>query len=197
MKNKLLARLAFGLLLAELLLVLVSWLLSTMPVVEVRSLLSSEGLRWFMGQLSDCMATPLLVWIFLLGMGVVSLRRSGLSDILKPGRSKPDRIALWSVLVLFLVLIAVVLLLTVVPQAILLSATGSLFPSPFSAALVPMVALGMCLLGIVYGVLSGRFATLTDLYELLISGIRSCTVVVLFYLLAAQLYFTVCWMFEI
>ena len=190
MKNKLLARLAFGLLLAELLLVLASWLLSTLPVVEARSLLSGGGIRWLMGQMSDCMATPLLVWILLLGMGIASVRQSGLLAVFKPGGPKPDRIALWSV-----VLIAIALLLTAVPHAIMLSATGSLFPSPFCAALVPMFALGLCLLGMVYGVLSGRFASLTDLYEVLLSGIRSCAVVLLFYLLLSQLYFTVTYAF--
>lgn len=195
MKNKLLARLAFGLLLAELLLVLASWLLSTLPVVEARSLLSGGGIRWLMGQMSDCMATPLLVWILLLGMGIASVHQSGLLAVFRPGGPKPDRIALWSVVVLFLVLIAAALLLTAVPHAIMLSATGSLFPSPFCAALVPMIALGLCLLGMVYGVLSGRFATLTDLYEVLISGIRSCAVVLLFYLLLSQLYFTVTYAF--
>jgi aminobenzoyl-glutamate transport protein len=195
MKNKLLARLACGLLLAELLLVLASWLLSALPVVEARSLLSGEGIRWLMGQMSDCMATPLLVWILLLGMGIAAVRQSGLLDVFKPGSPKPDRIALLSVVVLFIVLVVVLLLLTAVPHAIMLSATGSLFPSPFSAALVPMIALGMCLLGMVYGVLSGRFASLTDLYEVLVSGIRSCAVVLLFYLLLSQLYFTVTFAF--
>ena len=195
MKNKLLARLAFGLLLAELLLVLASWLLSTLPVVEARSLLSGGGIRWLMGQMSDCMATPLLVWILLLGMGIAAVRQSGLLDVFRPGSPKPDRIALLSVVVLFFVLVIVLLLLTAVPHAIMLSATGSLFPSPFSAALVPMIALGLCLLGMVYGVLSGRFASLTDLYEVLVSGIRSCAVVLLFYLLLSQLYFTVTFAF--
>ncbi len=195
MKNKLLARLAFGLLLAELLLVLASWLLSTLPVFEARSLLSGGGIRWLMGQMSDCMATPLLVWILLLGMGIAAVRQSGLLDVFRPGSPKPDRIALLSVVVLFIVLVIVLLLLTAVPHAIMLSATGSLFPSPFSAALVPMIALGLCLLGMVYGVLSGRFASLTDLYEVLVSGIRSCAVVLLFYLLLSQLYFTVTFAF--
>ena len=145
--------------------------------------------------MSDCMATPLLVWILLLGMGIAAVRQSGLPDVFRPGSPKPDRIALLSVVVLFIVLVIVLLLLTAVPHAIMLSATGSLFPSPFSAALVPMIALGLCLLGMVYGVLSGRFASLTDLYEVLVSGIRSCAVVLLFYLLLSQLYFTVTFAF--
>ena len=188
MKNKLLPRLAFVLLTAELLLLLVSWLLSAMPSLEVRSLLSGEGVRWLSGRLSDSLATPLLVWILLLGMGYGTLRRSGLLS--SASNIRRNRIALWGVGVVLLVFVAVVILLTAVPHAIMLSVTGHLFPSPFSAALVPMLAFGLFLVSVVYGTLSGRFATLSDVYESLLTGLRSTVVFLLFYLLLAQLYFT-------
>ena len=68
MRNRLLARLAFGLLLTELLLVLVSWLLSAMPTVEVRSLLTGEGVRWLISRMCDCIASPMLAWILFAGI---------------------------------------------------------------------------------------------------------------------------------
>ena len=44
-----LALLAFGLMVGEVLLIILSWLLSATRMEGVRSLLSSEGIRWFFG----------------------------------------------------------------------------------------------------------------------------------------------------
>ncbi len=55
------------LVLAQLLLMLVSWIWSAaVPASGVRSMLSSEGIRWFFGHFAEMLATPLLVWILLL-----------------------------------------------------------------------------------------------------------------------------------
>lgn len=188
--KKLAARLALCLVLAEVLLVLLSWMLSAMPSVGVRSLLTGKGIRWLLGHGCDIMATPLLVYILLLGISVGCLRDSGLLTLFSANRHR-DRVALWSTVVFLVFYVAVVLLLTATPHAILLSATGELFPSPFSTGLVGIVVLGLFLLSIVYGVLSGHFSTLVDIYEALLSGICSSAVFVLFYLLLVVIYDTV------
>lgn len=193
-----LALLAFILILAELLLILASWLLSAMPSVPVRSLLSSEGVRWLMGHIAECLATPLLAWILLLGMGYECLRHSGLlASFSVPRASLPHRtrIAQWSLLAFLMAYVAVILLLTAVPHAILLSATGQLFPSPFSASIVPVVAFGLTMGSIIFGVMSGRFSTLSHIYEALVAGLRVAAPVILFYLLLIQLYFTAAFAF--
>ena len=65
-----LAHIAMLLLVGQLLLLLVSWLLSAVfPVSGIHSLLSGEGLRWFFGSFADMLATPVLVWILLRSMG--------------------------------------------------------------------------------------------------------------------------------
>ena len=58
------------LLIAQVLLVLVSWLLSASMTEGVHSLLSSEGIRWFVGQYVNMLASPLLVWLLLLSMAL-------------------------------------------------------------------------------------------------------------------------------
>lgn len=194
MRNRLLARLAFGLLLTELLLVLVSWLLSAMPTVEVRSLLTGEGVRWLIGRMCDCIASPMLAWILFAGMGWGCLRRCGLLSRTSAS-SRHDRPALISMLVLLVLYVCALLLLTAVPHALLLSATGSLFPSPFSIGFIPLVVLGATLAAMAYGIASGCFSSLTDIYESLLSGIRSFAPIVLFYILIAQIYYTVRFVF--
>ena len=194
MKSKLLARLAFGLLLAELLLVLVSWLLSTMPSVAVRSLLTGEGVRWLIGRMCDCIASPMLVWILLAGMAWGCLRGCGLLSR-KSTSSQHDRTAFISMLILLVLYVSGLILMIAVPHAVLLSATGSLFPSPFSAGFVPVIALGTTLAAMAYGITSGRLASLTDIYDSLLSGIHSCAPLLLFYILVAQIYHTVIFVF--
>ena len=58
--------LCLSVVIAETLLVILSWLLSAMRVEGVRSLLSSEGIRWFFSSFNDLIASPVLVWFLLL-----------------------------------------------------------------------------------------------------------------------------------
>ena len=63
--NKL-SRLILSLGILQLLLVILSWLLSAMRVEGVRSLLSGEGIRWFIGGFTGMLLQPLLAWLLLL-----------------------------------------------------------------------------------------------------------------------------------
>ena len=132
MRNKYLPHIAFLLFAAQLLLMLVSWLLAAAnPASGVRSLLSSEGLRWFLGHFSDVLGTPVLLCLLLLLMAYGSLKNCG---ILQFKSSYRQSRALIITLLLFVVYVGVIVLLVMIPHAVLLSATGSLWPSPFSAA---------------------------------------------------------------
>ena len=125
--KRFLPQIALTLVLAQLLLMLGSWLWSAaLPLSGVRSMLSGEGIRWFLGHFAEIVASPVLVWLLLLAMAYGAVVRSR------------------GVSVVFLVIyVGIVLLLTVVPHAVLLSASGLLWPSPFSASLVPLVAFGV------------------------------------------------------
>jgi aminobenzoyl-glutamate transport protein len=183
--KRLLPYLALALVLAQLLLMLVSWIYSAaIPASGVRSLLSSEGVRWFFSTFSSVLATPVLVWLLLLAAAFGCLSRSGLLTFWRSDSSRRPLLASLSVLLLYVV---IVLLMTVVPHAVLLSASGRLWPSPFSASLVPLVAFGLLLVAIVYGVLSGRFRSLSDVWESTVYGLRQSAPLLLFYILAAQL----------
>ena len=167
---------------------LVSWLLAAaIPTSGVRSLLSSEGLRWFLGHFSDVLGTPILLCLLLLLMAYGSLNRCG---ILHFKSSYRQRRALVITLLLLVVYIAVIVLLVMIPHAVLLSATGSLWPSPFSAAIAPMCAFGIMLLSVVFGYVAGTYRNMSDVYQSLIGGIRDGASVLLFYVLVGQLYYS-------
>ena len=181
----LLARVGTALLLAELVLILVSWLLSASMTEGVRSLLSSEGIRWFFGSFVRMMASPLLVWLVLSLIALGSLQKSGL---LAMQESYREKVALRAALSFLAIYVAVILLLTVFPHAILLSTTGSLFPSAFSRSLVPLVAFGLVLVSISFGVMSGRISTLSGILEALSFGIAKGAPLFILYILFMQFY---------
>lgn len=188
-----LPHIAFLLLAAQVLLMLVSWLLSAaIPASGVRSLLSSEGLRWFLGHFSDVLGTPVLLCLLLLLMAYGCLRGCG---ILRYRSSYRQNRALMITLFLSVVYVAVVVLLGMMPHAILLSATGTLWHSPFSAAIVPLLAFGITLLSAVYGYVAGSYRNMSDIYQSTINGIRNGAPFLLFYVLIGQLYYSLKFIF--
>ena len=98
-------------------------------------------------------------------------------------------------LFLSVVYVAVVVLLGMMPHAILLSATGTLWPSPFSAAIVPLLAFGITLLSAVYGYVAGSYRNMSDIYQSTINGIRNGAPFLLFYVLIGQLYYSLKFIF--
>ncbi len=184
------SRLCVGLLVAQCVLVIVSWLLSAMRLEGVRSMLSSEGIRWFVGGFSDILATPLLAWLLLLLIAGGSLQQSGVISLFtgKGETSFRNRLAL-RVAIFFLVLYAIVIcLLTLTPHAILLSVKGSLFPSAFSRSLVPIVCFGVTLFSVVYGMMSGHKKSGDEILSILTYGIRQGASLIIVYILAIQFY---------
>ena len=185
---------ALLLVLAQLLLMLVSWIWSAaVPASGVRSMLSSEGIRWFFGHFAEMLATPLLVWILLLAAAYGCVVSSGLLRGQRAYRAQRARV----VTMLFAVIyVGVVLLMTVVPHAVLLSADGSLWPSPFSSSLVPLVSFGIMAAALIYGTVSGSFLTLGHAVQSLVRGLQSVAPLLLLYILLAQLYYSLSFVFQ-
>lgn len=173
------------LLCAEALLIILSWILSTTMTEGVRSLLSSEGIRWFFGSFTGIIASPLLVWLLLALIAIGSVQKSGLTAWKCHYR---DRLALRVATVSLLIYLTLIALLTFLPHAILLSATGDLFPSAFSRSLVPIIAFGICVLSITYGVVSGRLKSLSSVIHSLSYGIEKGAVLLVLYILLIQFY---------
>lgn len=192
--NRVLPIAAGVLVLAQLLLMLVSWIWSAaVPASGVRSMLSSEGIRWFLGHFTDLLATPLLVWILLLAAAYGCVVSSGLLRGQRSYRAQRARV----VTILFAVIyVGVVLLMTVVPHAVLLSADGSLWPSPFSSSLVPLVSFGIMAAALIYGTVSGSFLTLGHAVQSLVRGLQSVAPLLLLYILLAQLYYSLSFVFQ-
>ena len=174
---------------AESLLVSLSWLLSAMRVEGVRSLLSSEGIRWFFSSFSDLVASPVLVCLLVLMCALGCLQKSRVTTIFSGKKSINfrDRLALYVALAFLLIYVVIILLLTLMPHAILLSATGHLFPSAFSRSLVPIIAFGISIFSVAFGLMSGVMRNLSDILQALSFGIAKGAPLLVFYLFAVQL----------
>ena len=184
------SRLCMVLLVAEGVLVIVSWLLSALRLEGVRSMLSSEGIRWFVGGFSDIVASPLLAWLLLMLIACGSIQQSGVIPLLgsKGKISFRDRLALRVASVFVLLYAIVICMLTIMPHAILLSVKGSLFPSAFSRSILPIICFGVTLFSIVFAMMSGHKKTGENIIDILSYGIRQGASLVIIYIFAIQFY---------
>lgn len=199
MKIRICSRIAMLLLAMQLIVVLGSWIVSaTVAESNMHSLISSEGLRWFSSNFVDMMASPLLIWILLLSMAYGCMRGSGVLSVFARGYRMTYRERTAFIFMLFVAVAYIIALLsvTVMPRAILLSASGNLWPSPFSQALVPIICVGVSILSVVYGLVAGSFHSAADVFRCLSSGIAKSAPLVLLYMLAVQLYYSVCFVFS-
>lgn len=197
--TKTLALIALFLGIAQIALVLLSWGFSAaIPDAPIRSLLSSEGIRWFFGNFTQNLATPVLVWLLLGSIAYGALLESGLATAFAHlGKlTYREQFALRVVYVVIAVFIVVLLLLTIVPHAILLSVTGSLFPSSFSDSIVSIVCFAISFISVIYGVMSGRMRSLVEIFNALSIGITYTLPLWILYILAAELYFSILFVFS-
>ena len=192
MKSKFWAWLTLVLAALQVLLILVSWIISSATQqTYVHSLLSSEGIRWFMGRFSENLATPVLVWLLLGAIAYGVLRTSGLlkaiTELIHGRRlSYRQRFAFVVATVIFVIFASVVFYLTGTSHAVLLSATGSLFNSSFSRALIPILAFTITVISIVFGSLSGTYQSLQQVFKGMTYGIAQTLPLWVVYVFVAQ-----------
>lgn len=201
MKNSL-PYIALGLGVAMVILVLLSWIITAaMPGCAMRSLLSSEGIRWFFGHFVENLATPLLVWLVLGTIAYGAIKESGLLFTLTHYKERrkeyTTRAGMRTVLGELVIFLIVISLLTLVPQAVLLSVTGGLFPSSFSQSIIPILAFVATVMGTSYGLVSGRQHSLADIFRCLVSGFPDAGKWFLIYTLVVELYFSIGFVFQI
>lgn len=174
--------------LAQVLLILVSWLVTAAwPDLPMRSLLSSEGIRWLFGTFTRNLLTPVLVWLIFGCMAYGTVVSSGLTELRRPFTFR-EHSALRFVGIEIVLFIAVLLLLTLIPHAPLLSVTGQLFPSSFSDGIVVFTCIALMVIAVTFGLTTGRFQNLSAVLDALVSGISRFARLWLIYILAAELF---------
>lgn len=181
---------------AQVLLVLVSWIVSSLvPELPMRSMLSSEGIRWFFGYFTTNLSSPLLIWIILIAIALGAFSSSGLYDgvscfFARKRMAFRQKYALWFAFSILILYIGVIMVLALVPHAILLSSTGDLFPSSFSASLIPYLSLAVICMSVVYGVTNDVLHSIVDVFRTVTSGLYHLPPIIIIYILAAQLFYS-------
>ncbi len=195
MRNKIMAYIALALVIAQVLLVLTSWLITAaMPEIFDHSLLSAEGIRWFFGRFQDNLASPLLVWLLLISIALGALQRSGLSRF--DASEYRQRIAMRLVGIELIIFLAIIMALTLVPHAILLNVMGELYPSSFSMSIVPYVCFVVMFTSISFGMMSGKLKGIENVFGALTIGISRMSPLFVIYVLAMQFYYSLMFLFS-
>lgn len=191
MKSSFCSYLCLALALAEIVVIVGSWVIGVlMPDSGMRSMLASDSIRWFFGNFTSFVSGKVLAWILLLSMAWSSVKACGIFSK-RHNLSLNDKVAMACALGAIVFCVAMVLLLTVVPHAALLSVSGSLYPSPFSKSLVAVVAFVAIFTSIVYGVMSGNYHRVADVFVALRDGVVRSAWLVVIYVFAAQLFYTI------
>lgn len=173
--------------------VLVSWFVSAaMPGLPVRSLLSSEGIRWYFGRVVYNMSSPLLVSFILLLSAFGSIYVSHIADVFHRGLNPREKAAIRLSLIEILIAVVIMCLLTLPPHAILLNVTGELFPkSAFTQSLVPVITFTGWSVSGTYALVSGRWHQLSEIFDGMLYGIKKGASLILIFLIAIQLVYSV------
>lgn len=169
--------------------VLISWIVSAIiPSGSFHSLLSSEGVRWYFGQFMANLSSPLLMALVLGCMAYGAVTASGI--LLFDKKKYRHRIAMNLSVAELLLIVLVMLLLTLAPHAILLSVTGNLFPSSFSASIIPVLSFTVILVSESFALMSGRFHSLSDVVFSMTAGIRKGAPLFLLYIISFQSFYS-------
>lgn len=128
----------------------------------VEGLLTPRGIRWICSNIMTNFASVPLAHILLGLMAISVLRESGILAISSSRISMKQKRALQITFIAVLVVIALFLLLILMPDAVLLSAFGTLRNSALSKGAFGLVACLAILVGNVYGYTSGKFVSIRD-----------------------------------
>jgi aminobenzoyl-glutamate transport protein len=201
-KNRL-GWLIFILSLMQLVVILLSWLLTAAdPDSSIRSLLSSEGIRWFIGKNVENLCQPLLVWLLMVGTAWGTMKSSGFNHFLASGQflhlkqaEFREQTAFKFALFEFCLVFIIMILLTAFPHAVLLNITGHLYPGPFFSGIVPVASLTFIGMGMTYGCISGKFLNFADIFDSVTLGVSMVSPLIIIYIVAIQLYYSILFVF--
>ena len=180
---------AFILIVLQTILIFGSWIVSAaIPDSQIRPLIGAGGLRWFFSSFTEDMASPILVYIILITLTVNVFINSGMCELfsLKRKMNMQKKLALNVMLVELCTFIVLIVLLTAMPHAVLLSVTGELFPSSFSKGLIPMLCFIVTILSISYGLVSGCIKGVYDIWDSMTTGVNFLPAVCFVYILLLQ-----------
>lgn len=152
-----------------------------------RSVLSQQGIRWAVANIVDnIMRAPwAMVAIITTTVGIVC--ESRIIQEVNDRKSLRVKRAYMIVAVMIIILIAIVAVLYLLPGNTLLSAFGTFNHSPLQRGLIPLIAIVIDIIAVVFGYASGQFTSLEDVYKAFVSLPINIAQVIIIMLIAPQL----------
>lgn len=162
-----------ALLIAVVLVALFSWI-GSIYGLQVNSLLSGDGIRWWVMNFIPNVSNAPFAYIIVGLMSAGVLKESGLLHAFGRNASLKCRRALSLSLLVFGLLCLTVAIMTVLPGAVLRNSFGSVTDSPFTCGLFGVVCAVVLVVCNVYGLSSGNFTNLDDTLKAHVSLPGSC-----------------------
>ena len=162
--RRILKYLFWGILIALVLLLFISWVLSVY-VDGAQGLQSTRGIRWMCVNIVPNFSSVHIAKLLLGLMALSVLRASGILRAFHSHISLKQRRALQITGVSVVVVLILFSLLLLLPDPVLLSAFGTLHNSAFSKGFFGLLACLAIFVGNVYGYTSGRFTTMRDFMQ--------------------------------
>ena len=150
-----------GIVIAFVVLLLTSWLAS-IYVNEIIGILTPRVIRWICSNIVANFSTVPLAKILLGLMSISVLRESGIFKVLRGHLSLKQKRALQITGISAATILLFFSMLLFLPNALLLSAFGTIEDSAFTKGLYGLVACYIIIVGNVYGYTSGRFIRISD-----------------------------------
>ena len=132
---------------------------------QCRNVLSGEGVRWLVAMIMDNFNRSPWDYVVLSTATVSVISESGIiTGFNKQKYLRQKRAYMLVLLILFLIAICV-MIFTLLPGNVLMSAFGTLQNSAMQKGLFPMLAIAFYVIAVVYGYATGRFYNVDDIFR--------------------------------
>lgn len=183
------ARIAIVLLVIQLMLMLVSWLINAAaPHLPLRSLLSSEGVRWLFGNFTQNVLSPVLAYAIYVSAAYGVFKSCLMKKRNNDGNNIPKN-SIWSKWHLLMIIpLGVLAVLTIPRHAILRGVDGTLCSSSFFRALIPIFATLVIIWAIISGASKGNIKNVYQAYRMMAQGCKELAWWLPVYVIAIELW---------
>lgn len=202
MKSKTIAWICLFVVSLEVAAITTAWIVSSIdPMGAFKNPFLGDFVRWMFRNMMSLMASEWLVALLLVSMSVECVRGSGLflsvRKLFTQGKMQAhdihyrEMMGLRLAAVVSMLFFVVLVVLTMLPEALLLSATGELFPSPFSSAVVPALCLWLISVSVLFGIVKGSYNSLTDVFSCFFDGIRRSAPLIVLLMLSLHCFYVI------
>ncbi len=152
-----------------------------------RNLIDGDGLRWFVANFMKNIKQAPWEYIFLITLTISVVKEAEILEFYKKTMSLKRKRAYMIVIALTVIVLALVIIVNLLPGNILLTAFGRYGNSPLQNGLIPLLALFLVFVSLVFGYTSGRFYGFEDMSKALSALMAKITDYLVTLIVAAQL----------